>query len=72
MAGIGSKPFLIVRIVADAMFAALFVMIGLGEFTAQHTGLPSTTSLLPVALCLFIAFGFILDLVRTKRRIYKT
>ena len=66
-----SKPFLIARIVVDAIFAALFVMIGLGEFTARLISWPSITNLLPVALCLFITFGFILDFVRTKRRIHK-
>ena len=69
MAGMTNKPYLILRMVVDAIFAAFFVMIGLGEFTARIHGWPSIINLLSVAVCLFIAFGLILDLVRTRRRI---
>ena len=72
MAGMSGKPFLIARIVVDGIFAAFFVMIGLGEFTARIHGWPSITNLLSVAGCLLIAFGFILDLVRTRRRSRQT
>ena len=67
-----SRPFLIIRIVVDAIFAAIFVVLGLGEFTARIHGWPSIINLLSVALCLFIAFSFILDLVRTRRRTAKS
>jgi hypothetical protein len=72
MAGMTTKPFLIARIVVDSIFAALFVVLGMGEFTARIHGWPSITNLLSVALCLFIAFSFILDLIRTRRRTAKS
>ena len=71
MAGMSSKPFLIARIVVDAIFAAFFVMLGLGEFTARIHGWPSLVNLGSVVLCLLIAAGFLVDFSQTKRRFRK-
>jgi hypothetical protein len=68
MAGMTKRPFLTIRMIVDVLIALLFVLVGLGEFTAGIHGWPSLNNLGSVALCLLIAAGFFLDFARTKKR----
>ena len=68
MAGMNSRPFLVIRMVIDTLIGLFFAMIGLGEFTAQIHGWPSLTNLATVALCLFFTAGLFVDFARTMNR----
>jgi hypothetical protein len=62
-------PFLAIRMIIDVLVALLFILAGLGEFTARIHEWPSLVNLGSVALCLLVAGGFFLDFAYTKRRL---
>jgi hypothetical protein len=71
IAGMRKHPFLAIRMIVDVIIALVFIVLGLGEFTARIHGWPSLVNLGSVALCLLIAAGFFVDFSYTKRRFKK-
>jgi hypothetical protein len=68
MAGMNRRPFLVTRMVIDALFGLFFAMIGLGEFRAQIQDWPNMTNLGSFGVCFFFTAGLFIDFARTMKR----
>ena len=69
MAGMSRRASPVARMIVDALIGMLFIMLGLGEFTARFHGWPSLINLSSVALCLLFTTGFFIDFTRTLKRL---